>query len=145
MLTKPRQLCWTHISCEIFDLSFTLDSVSRLLLYTSLYRVKLISCSRQNTWIQYFCILRRTHLLHYFQGNFISAYLKNNIFVNDYDIFSFRYIKRRDSLRIEPLHTNDSGVYSCMTTRDQCHKWSNVTLIVTGILSLIALSFLQKV
>jgi len=61
-------------------------------------------------------------------------------------LFRYRYNKRRDSLRIEPLQRNDSGVYSCMTTRDQCHKWSNVTLNVTGIfLSFIALSFLKRV
>jgi len=31
---------------------------------------------------------------------------------------------------------NDSGIYACMTTKDQCQSWSNVTLIVTGSLRL---------
>jgi len=43
-----------------------------------------------------------------------------------------RYNKRREKLRIEPLYRNDSGVYACLTTMDQCQNWQNVTLVITG-------------
>jgi len=43
-----------------------------------------------------------------------------------------RYNKRREKLRIEQVDRNDSGIYACLTTIDQCRKWQNTTLVITG-------------
>ena len=55
-----------------------------------------------------------------------------SLYVYCVPVVRFRYTKKRQRLWIEPVYRNDSGVYACSTTRLECQKWSNTTLIVTG-------------